>query len=383
MTTAVVEKSTNGTPSNSKPKSELSTVKGWLQSDAFKDEIARALPKHMTADRFLRIAITATLKTPKLLRCSQESLFECLLNLSQMGLEPDGRRAYLIPYENKKAGTVVCTLIVDYKGLAELVMRSGLVSSIHADVICENDEFEYDRGFITRHKIDFRKDRGEAYAAYAVIRFKDGTEKTEVMPRKDILAIRDRGQGWQAFVKKYTNQSPWNPLEPVIEYEMWKKTVFRRASKWVPLSPEIRDAIAAEDDVDDEKIRIITNADEVVDGQSKSDALAAMLSKRLSSQEAEESHQREEEVVETKKPQSHFAACVETLASLPVKVQEVQTDNEYGEWALPDGSLLVIAKTGQLPKVADGEPTSVVDCLEPDCVEQVKAIVERAGRKAR
>ena len=147
-----------------KPQSQLTTVKAWISSPEFKDAIAKALPKHMSPDRFLRVAITATMRNPKLLDCTQVSIFNCLLLLSQYGLEPDGRAAHLIPYKTE------CTLVIDYKGLAELVMRSGVVSSIHADVICENDEFAYNRGEIVTHKIDFRKPRGEAYAAYVILR---------------------------------------------------------------------------------------------------------------------------------------------------------------------------------------------------------------------
>ena len=109
------------------------TVKGWIESTAFRDQVARALPKHLTPDRFLRVALTALLKTPKLATCTPESVTQCLLSCSQMGLEPDGRRAHLIPYGN------ACTLIIDYKGIVELAMRSGLVANLHADTVCENE----------------------------------------------------------------------------------------------------------------------------------------------------------------------------------------------------------------------------------------------------
>lgn len=248
-------------------------TKSWLQSEDFKNAIAQTMPKHMTADRFVRIALTSMMRVPKLAQCTQESIFNCLLQLSQYGLEPDGRNAHLIPFDVKKkqggqwtVDHTDCTLIVDFKGYVELVMRSGLVANIHADVVCEHDEFEYDRGCITKHKIDFRHPRGKAYAAYAVVRFKDGTEKTEVMPAEDILAIRDRSQGWKAFKAGYAHQSPWNPAEPVIEREMWKKTVFRRATKWVQLSPEIRETMAKEDD-SEERIRLLaaTNAPPLIE----------------------------------------------------------------------------------------------------------------------
>lgn len=214
------------------------TVKDWIQSDAFRDQIAKALPKHLTPDRFLRVALTSTLKTPALLECTPESVTSCLLQCSALGLEPDGRRAHLIPFRDNRKGVTTCTLIIDYKGLAELAMRSGLVSNIHADVVRENDVFEYDMGEIKAHKIDFRNDRGPAYAFYAICRFKDGSIKADVMSVDEVEAIRKRS--------KSPDSGPW-VTDPV---EMGKKTVFRRLSKWLPLSPEFRDAVESEDEVE-------------------------------------------------------------------------------------------------------------------------------------
>lgn len=214
------------------------TIKDLIEGVAFKQQISKALPKHLKPDRFIRIALTALMRTPKLAQCDQASLFNCLLTLSQLGIEPDGRRAHLIPFENRKRNCVECQLIIDYKGLVELAMRSGMVANIHADVVCEKDVFKYDRGAITAHEIDFRKERGLVYAAYAVCKFKDGTEKTEVMSKTEIEAIRSRSRAGQS--------GPW-----CTDWnEMAKKTVFRRLSKWLTLSPEYRDAVEIDDKTD-------------------------------------------------------------------------------------------------------------------------------------
>ena len=203
--------------------------------EGYKDQFARALPKHLSPDRFVRCILTAITRTPKLADCDQASLFSALLTLSQLGIEPDGRRAHLIPFENRKRGCVECQLILDYKGVAELVMRSGIVSNLHADVVCENDVFEYDRGELKAHKIDFRKPRGAVYAVYALCRFKDGGEKCDVMTAEEVEAIRARS--------KAGNNGPW-----VTDWnEMSKKTVFKRLAKWLPISAEFRDAMEAED----------------------------------------------------------------------------------------------------------------------------------------
>ena len=207
------------------------TIRDIIEGDGFKQQIAKVLPSILPPERFVRIAVTAMLKTPKLAQCSQASLLNSLLQLAQYGLEPDGRRAHLIPYGDQ------CQLVVDYKGLAELAMRSGLVSYMHADIVCENDVFEFGMGEITAHKVDLKKPRGAMYAAYAICKFKDGTSKAEVMAKEEIEAIRNRSRAGK--------NGPW-----VTDFnEMAKKTVFRRLSKWLPLSPELRDAAENDDDV--------------------------------------------------------------------------------------------------------------------------------------
>ena len=225
---------TTGTKAVAQPTKQ--TIRSLIEGDEFKKQVALALPKHLTPDRFIRVAINAMMRTPTLAQCDHASFFNCLLNLSALGLEPDGRRAHLIPYWNSKRNIHEAQLIVDYKGLVELAMRTGKVSNIHADVVCENDLFEYDMGEIKRHKVNFREPRGDMYAAYCVIRFKDGTSKAEVMSKDEVESIRKRSRAG--------NSGPW-----VTDFnEMAKKTVFRRASKWIELSPELRDAFEKDDD---------------------------------------------------------------------------------------------------------------------------------------
>ena len=233
MTTNLPEKNQAAqAPATEAPRA---TIRSMLEGDLFKQQLAKALPKHLTTERFIRVAITAMNKTPMLAQCDQASFFNALLTLSQFGLEPDGRRAHLIPFNNKSKNIVECQLIVDYKGIVELIQNANEGIKIHADVVCENDEFEYDRGEIVKHRIDYRKPRGAMYAAYVMFRFGDGSEKVEIMSREEIDAIRKRS--------KAADFGPWK-----TDYnEMAKKTVLRRGSKWIRLSPETRDAIEADD----------------------------------------------------------------------------------------------------------------------------------------
>lgn len=216
------------------PENQLAAKRKDIREvmEGMKGQFALALPKLVTVDRFLRVALTCVNKNPKLLQCTQESLLACLLDCAALGIEPDGRRAHLIPYGDK------CTLIIDYKGIAELVRRSGEVADLHADIICENDDFDYlfGTGSFLKHKIDIRKPRGEVVGAYSYVKLKDGAESFDVMGVAEIELIRKRSRSG--------NNGPW----VTDKAEMQKKTVFRRHSKWLPLSPELRDHLEKDDE---------------------------------------------------------------------------------------------------------------------------------------
>ena len=251
---------------------QLATLKQTLTSEAMREQFARSLPSHLTPERFARIAITALTRTPKLLDCTPESLMRCLLDLSAFGLEPDGRRAHLIPYGAQ------CTLVIDWKGLAELAMRSGVIAKLHADVVCENDTFEYNLGAITCHKIDFRKPRGEVYAAYAMAQTKTGEVFVAVLSKDEVEAVRKRSRSGTS--------GPW-----VSDWnEMAKKTAFRRLSKWLPLSAEFRDA-QEKDDEQEREVRDVTPIPEASASKlfkSKLDAITETVEQAGLYEQAEE-----------------------------------------------------------------------------------------------
>lgn len=206
------------------------SLKELISGDKFKEQVALALPKHMTPERFTRIALTAISRTPKLQDCTQTSLFKCLLDLSAAGLEPDGRRAYLIPYGSE------CTLILSYMGMIELVRRSGDVVSIRSELVCENDEFSWENGKVT-HKVEWRKPRGEIQAVYAEAVLRSGETQTATMTKDEVDAIRKRSRSG--------NSGPW-----VTDYgEMAKKTTLRRLCKLLPLSSEVAEHIDKDQDI--------------------------------------------------------------------------------------------------------------------------------------
>ncbi len=219
------------TPAKKSAANPPMTIKQQLNNPAMIEQIRKALPSHMSAERMARVALTALTRNPKLAECTQASFFKCLLDLSAWGLEPDGRRAHLIPYATE------CTLVLDYKGIVELAYRSGYVKDIHCDVVRAGDVFVYSLGKIQQHtpyafRLDESKpaEAGEIVAAYCIVQMRDEATHQEVMTRQEIDAIKGRSRSG--------NNGPWK----TDFAEMAKKTVFRRASKWLPLSSEVVEA---------------------------------------------------------------------------------------------------------------------------------------------
>jgi recombination protein RecT len=227
--------------------------------EVYKGEIARALPKHMTADRMARIALTECRKTPALLKCKPESLFGAVIQAAQLGLEPGGAmgHAYLIPFGSE------VQFIVGYRGMIDLARRSGQIVSLEAHAVYEGDKFECVFGLNSNltHTPDWdnpNRTKPDALRfVYAVAKLKDGGTQFEVMSRAEIDAIRARSKAGRS--------GPW-----VTDYAaMALKTVIRRLFKYLPVSIELAQAVAldekAEVDISQDNGYVIEGVAEDID----------------------------------------------------------------------------------------------------------------------
>ncbi|QFG11115.1 RecT-like DNA pairing protein [Mycobacterium phage QueenHazel] len=217
-------------------------------------ELAKALPKHITPERMARIAVTVVRQTPALANCSPESFLGALLTASQLGLEPGPTgEAYFVPYKQ------VCQFIPGYRGLIKLARNSGQVKDIYAEVIYENDKFEYTLGLnrtINEHTPPpLGQDRGKPVGAYAAAELTTGAKPFVVMTLAEIEAIRSRSMA--------ANNGPW-----VSDWaEMAKKTVVRRLAKWLPLSAEFTAAASMDSSVRTDVGPLESAQIEFVDGE--------------------------------------------------------------------------------------------------------------------
>ena len=266
-TTAKNSLTTNNGATVTKKENKSKTIFDVIQAGA--KQFATALPKHINSDRFVRIAITTIRQNPKLAKCSQESLLGALMVSAQLGLEPGTLgQCYLIPFENKKAGTVECQFQIGYKGLIELLRRSGQLSDIYSYTVYENDEFyiEYGLSRTLVHKPNFT-DRGEIKGFYAVAILKDGAKAFEYMTKDEITKHEE----------KYRKGSYKNDVWNKNFEEMAQKTVVKKLLKWLPVSVEFLE-MAAKDEksfkvVDDkstevQEIEILENNGDIINAET-------------------------------------------------------------------------------------------------------------------
>jgi recombination protein RecT len=210
---------------------KLNSVRALLAK--MKGQFEMALPKHMSADRLMRVALTACQTNPKLLDCTPTSFAGAMMRAAQVGLEPDGTlgRAYLIPRKNNRAGTLECHFQVGYKGLVELCQRSGEIASVRADVVRKGDFLVYEKGI--NEKLEHREGVGNWDApithVYAIIRTKNGGVYWDCWTAEKVEAHRRR------FSKDTREDSAW---ETSWE-EMGEKTVLTAVTKLAPKSVEV------------------------------------------------------------------------------------------------------------------------------------------------
>ena len=220
---------------NKRPATALDTFKVALFSEGMKQVVNYYNGNDDEAKRFLTAAIEYVRKVPKLLECDKMSLIMAFVQSAQFRFMPSGvsGEAYVIPY-GKEA-----KFQLGYQGLVTLLYRSGKVSGITANIIYENDAFDYEEGLNAKlvHKpAMFGKPKGEAIGVYTVVQMADGSKTFKVMDKDAIMGIKDLSKA------KGSKESPWNSDKDPQKW-MWAKTCLIQHSKLLPKTQELQQAI--------------------------------------------------------------------------------------------------------------------------------------------
>lgn len=219
--------------------------KNVIQSiNLMKNQIAAALPRHITPDRMARIAMTAIRASPKLAFCSEASLLGAILQASQLGLEPNTpmQECYLIPYGDE------CTFQMGYKGLLTIAYRSNQYKKIFADEVYPGDKFKHTKGIhpTLEHEAVYPQ-KGNPTFYYGVYLTVHGGEHFVVWDREKVIA---HGKKYSQSYNKAS--SPWQKNFDA----MARKTVIIDVLRYGPKSIELQQALS----MDSASIKLDTEA---------------------------------------------------------------------------------------------------------------------------
>jgi len=214
--------------------SRVEQVVRWLEKEP--EKLIDMLPEYVGKEgkaRFLRICMGEIRRNPGVAQCTPVSIFSAITTAAAMGLEPGvPGQGYLVGFGTE------CQFIPGYQGLCHLVIKSGKVSDVNAEVVRQNDDTTADEGNFKHHFQPFasRADRGPMVGVYARFIIPNAPVKTVMMSREQVEEVKAKSRSARG------SSGPWNGTETDQE-EMWKKTVIIRGCKTLPLTRETKEAI--------------------------------------------------------------------------------------------------------------------------------------------
>lgn len=202
--------------------------------DSYKQSVLPDLLKKHNIEpaQFVQIVLSEIKKNEKLQQAFLEnpsSMFASILAGAEIGLIPSDMlgQFYLIPRRIENRMTV--TPMIGYKGLVNIILRSGEVTKVHTECVYEGDEFEPIYGLEPNiiHKPNFSKPRSSETLkfVYAVAKLKSGDYQFCVLSKNDIIKIQS--------LSRYNNELYFNDKK---DPNMWmvKKTALMQLSKMLP-----------------------------------------------------------------------------------------------------------------------------------------------------
>ena len=215
-----------------KPLTPIQRFQGYMET--YKENVLPALLKKHNIEpaQFVQIVLSEIKKNEKLLTAFNEnpaSMFASILAGAEIGLIPSDMLGefYLIP--RKIDGKMSVTPLIGYKGLVNIILRSGEVSKVHTQCVYEGEEFEPIFGLEPNiiHKPNYEVERSSKTLkfVYAVAKLKNGDFQFEVLSKGDIIKITN--------LSRYDNALYFNDQK---DPQMWmvKKTALIQLAKMLP-----------------------------------------------------------------------------------------------------------------------------------------------------
>ena len=211
------------------------------------DKFKEALPQHMEVSKFISVLKLTLNKNPKLVEADQNSLLATFMKAAQDGLLLDGRESAAVLYGNQ------VNYLPMVEGIIKLMHNSGLIKTISAEVVYENDCFEYELGSkpYVKHIPLLVGDRGNRICVYCYVQTANDGEFIEIMNMSEVNQCKQVARG---------SSSPHSPWVKWFD-QMAKKTVMHRIAKKLPKNDSINSVARLDDEQIKEPVNITPNGD--------------------------------------------------------------------------------------------------------------------------
>lgn len=189
--------------------------------------------KESARKRFMQAALGVAAQ-PSIATCDPPSVLKAIYQCARLNLVPDPvlHHVAIVPFKNK--GRKEATVIIEYRGLIELMKRANPALSIKAGTVYEHDDYELVEGTVDELKVTKRwwekgkRDAGKPVLFYCVVREPGAEPVTQFVPAVEAEKI---GRASKAGMKKGT---PWHD-----HFErMGEKTAIKRIERFVRMDPD-------------------------------------------------------------------------------------------------------------------------------------------------
>lgn len=183
-----------------------------------KDKITPFLKCYdINTEKFIRAFILAIQKNTKLQTCTPESILTSLIRCSELGLEPNHGKIYLMPFNG------ICQAVVGYKGWLSMLWRCSRIKNVLSYVVRECDEFDVTLGdhISVHHKPKFNTD-SPLIATYAIAILDNEQIQLEIADKITIEKSKSFSQSSKGqdspWVKHYEEMARIVPLRRLAKH---------------------------------------------------------------------------------------------------------------------------------------------------------------------
>lgn len=222
--------------------------------EAARPRLAMLIPTTVGQDRVLAVIQNIVARDEKIRECTPSSVVRAVVQSAELGLDPSPKlgQVWFIPRSAKVRGTdrweKICEMQIGYKGALKKAYECERILSVDAVPVHEADRFEIHRGthpdILHEYKLGERGPILGCYFAARLTPHEGNVWRVDHMNLADLLAIRDRSDGWRAFKAGRIKSTPWD----TDQEEMMRKVMLVRGLKTCPISDAFRAALEADAD---------------------------------------------------------------------------------------------------------------------------------------